>query len=239
MELNLIGAASALFGGFASFLSPCVLPLVPGYIAYICATGNENGSPGSTPRRLWLGLWFVLGFSTVFVLLGAASNLLSDFLLQYRREASILGGVLMVCFGLLTLGAVTPSFLQRDWRWQGQLPGGNPLFAYCMGLAFAFGWTPCIGPILGAILTLTGSAGLDGTLLLAAYSLGLGMPFLLAAFSYDTLRSRMKRWRRFTPVVTIIGGTGMIGMGVLLLTGRLTDIALWLLETFPILARIG
>ncbi|MFD2263505.1 cytochrome c biogenesis CcdA family protein [Lacibacterium aquatile] len=238
ISLTLIGLATAIFGGFASFLSPCVLPLVPGYIAYVCGSGD--GPVPTKHRRLWLGGWFVLGFSTVFVLLGAGANLLSDLLLEYRWEAGIAGGVMMIVFGLLTLGTLTPAVLQRDWRWHGRLSGGTPIGAYLVGLAFAFGWTPCIGPILGAILTLTtGAPSLNGIILLAAYSVGLGIPFLLAAATYDGLQTRIGRWRRFAPAVKAVGGFGMIAMGLLLMTGRLTDLALWFLETFPWLATIG
>ncbi len=238
ISLTLIGLATAVFGGFASFLSPCVLPLVPGYIAYVC--GSENGSTSSRHRRLWLGCWFVLGFSTIFILLGAGTNFLSLPLLRYRWEAGIAGGVLMIAFGLLTLGALTPMFLQRDWRWHGKLEGGTPLGAYLVGLAFAFGWTPCIGPILGAILSLTaGAPDLDGVVLLAAYSAGLGIPFLIAAATYDTLGQRLGRWRRLAPVIQAVGGLGMIAMGVLLMTGNLTDLAIWFLTAFPWLAQIG
>ncbi|MBA3520493.1 MAG: cytochrome c biogenesis protein CcdA, partial [Rhizobiales bacterium] len=166
-----------------------VLPLVPGYISYVAGnTAVDEGSRslGGRLSTLLLGVFFVLGFSTIFISLGASATAISRILLWYRYEANILGGALIILFGVFMTGLVRLPWLQRDFRFHGDLKGGRPLGAYVLGLAFGFGWTPCIGPVLGAILTVSAlsSTASSGIALLGIYSLGLAVPFLLSVFAF-------------------------------------------------------
>lgn len=185
-----IGVLTAFAAGIISLLSPCVLPLVPGYVSYVA--GSTAGiSPNGVVARRWpvvgLSLCIVLGFSTVFVILGSSATALDQLLLSYRQELEVLGGAIIVFFGLFTLGLANFSWLQREIRMHPAIAGGRPASAYLLGLALAFGWTPCIGPILGAVLTVSAASATvaGGASLLAVYSLGLGVPFVLAALFTD------------------------------------------------------
>lgn len=244
-EISNIGVATAFAAGVISFLSPCVLPLVPGYISYVAgrSVDRDRGAEGGRDRLSTLGLSavFVLGFSTVFVALGASATAIGQFLLRYRYEANILGGLVVIAFGLFMIGAVRPRWLLREVRFHTTLPGGRPLAAYVLGLAFAFGWTPCIGPVLGAILTVSAvSASVSsGIALLGIYSLGLGLPFLAAAVFADGLTRRLKAMRRTGVLLHAGAGAVMVLMGVAMITGKLSALSYWLLDAFPGLARIG
>lgn len=245
LELSSIGIVTAFAAGAISFLSPCVLPLVPGYLSYV-AGESVNGAqiPQDPPTRLpALGLssLFVLGFSTVFVVLGASATALGQLLLQYRYETNIVGGVIIIAFGLLMMGVFRLSWLQREFRIHANIPGGRPLGAYVLGLAFAFGWTPCIGPVLGAILTVSAASATvsQGITLLTIYSLGLGLPFLLAAAFTEGFLARMRTMRRFGRSLQTLAGLVMVVMGVAMMTGYLSAFSYWLLDAFPGLARIG
>jgi len=244
-ELSNIGIVSAFLAGVISFLSPCVLPLVPGYVSYVAGRSTIASPSGAVAvgRRetLGLSLCFVLGFTTVFVILGASASALGQLLLSYRFELNIVGGGIVTLFGLFMLGTIRPAWMMREARFHIDLPGGRIVSAYILGLAFAFGWTPCIGPILGAILTVgAASATLaNGITLLTIYSLGLGVPFLLAAFFTDTLSTKLKTFRRMGRSLQMLAGMIMIAMGVAMMTGYLSVFAFWLLETFPVLSSIG
>lgn len=243
-EISLLAAASAFGAGVVSFLSPCVLPLVPGYVSYIAGQSVGSGGPvGPGDRRAAVGLsaCFVLGFSTVFVTLGASATALGRLLLAYRYEAGIVAGAIVVAFGLLMTGLVRFPWLQRDLRFHLDLPGGRPFAAFVLGMAFALGWTPCIGPVLGAILTASAVSATvsKGVLLLAVYSLGLGLPFLGTALCTEAVAHRLKRLGRLGRRLQIGAGGLVILMGIAMLTGRLTELSYWLLGTFPALARIG
>lgn len=245
LEISNIGLITAFAAGLISFLSPCVLPLVPGYISYVA--GRSVAEPvggGEVALRmpaLGLSLCFVLGFSTVFVLLGATATALGRLLLAYRYELNIIGGAIVIAFGLFMLGLLRPNWLLRDLRFHTASQGGRPVAAYVLGLGFAFGWTPCIGPILGAILTVSaGSAtAVQGVALLAVYSLGLGVPFLIAALFTETLATRLKSIGRVGRLLQALAAGIMIVMGIAMITGQLSTFAFWLLETFPILGQIG
>ncbi len=246
LEISNIGILTAFAAGIISFLSPCVLPLVPGYVSYVAGRSVTDVSVGGgavAMRMPALGrsACFVLGFTTVFVLLGASATALGQLLLSYRYELNIGAGIIVVIFGLFVLGAFRPFWLQRDLRFNATLAGGKPIAAYVLGLAFAFGWTPCIGPILGAILTVSaGSATVaGGVTFLAIYSLGLGVPFLLTALFTDGIATRLCGMRRTGRILQLIAGAVMILMGVAMITGRLSEFAYWLLETFPALGNIG
>ncbi len=183
----------------------------------------------------------MLGFSTVFVLLGASATMLGQLLLSYRHELNIVGGAIVIAFGLFTLGVLRPLWLQRDFRLDVALVGGRPIAAYVLGMAFAFGWTPCIGPILGAILTVSAASATvaNGVALLAVYSLGLGVPFLLAAAFTDALLARLKSISRAGRILQLLAGGVMVLMGAAMITGRLSTFSFWLLDTFPMLSAIG
>jgi cytochrome c-type biogenesis protein len=243
-EISNIGIMSAVAAGAVSFLSPCVLPLVPGYVSFIAgnAAGSASGSArsGRLPAGL-LSLCFILGFATVFIALGASATALSRLLRAYSVEAGIVGGLVIILFGIFTTGLVRLPWLERDVRYHGTLPRSGPLGAYLLGLAFAFGWTPCIGPILGAILTVSAlsATAANGIALLSLYSLGLGIPFLLAALFTQTLIDGLPRMRLAGRVLRLLAGGVMIVMGLAMMTGQMTWFAFWLLEKFPVFGSIG
>ncbi len=244
-EISNIGILTALAAGAISFLSPCVLPLVPGYISYVA--GNSAGADAAAPpagarlATLMLSVLFVLGFSTVFVALGAGATAISRALLWYRYEANILGGAIIILFGVFMTGLVRLPWLQRDLRFHSAVAGGRPVGAYILGLAFGCGWTPCIGPVLGAILTVSAmsSTASSGIALLSIYSLGLAVPFLLSALFTDGLAQRLKSMRRTGWALQIGAGGVMVLMGVAMITGHMSTFSFWLLDQFPILTSIG
>lgn len=244
-EISNIGIAAAIAAGAVSFLSPCVLPLVPGYVSFIA--GSAGGNPGTAAVRAsrlsvaFLALCFVLGFSTVFIALGASATAMSQLIRAYSYEASIIGGLVIIAFSLFMTGLFRLPVLDRDVRYHGPLAQGGPVGAYLLGLAFAFGWTPCIGPVLGAILTVStvSSTATNGVALLALYSLGLGIPFLLAAIFTQTLVGNLRRMRRAGRVLQIASGLVMVLMGIAMVTGQMTRLAFWLLGTFPVFWSIG
>jgi cytochrome c-type biogenesis protein len=244
-EISGVGILAAFLGGAISFLSPCVLPLAPGYVSYIAGqpqlTSSDRNAFRARMLTFVLSLYFVLGFSTVFMAFGAGASLLGGLLLQWKNELGLVGGALIVLFGLVMMGAIRPNLLMRDTRLNLSTKGGNPFGAYVLGLAFAFGWTPCIGPILGAILTVTATSGqsTDGIALLAIYSAGLGVPFLLIAVFTQEISGWLKRLGLAGRWLYRISGGIMVLMGVGIMTGQISRLAFWLLETFPVLGAIG
>lgn len=246
MEAGAIGLGAAFAAGMISFLSPCVLPLVPAYVSYVAGQSNtafeRTRDVHQRLSALALSGVFVLGFGVVFVALGAGASALGSLLLRYRYEANLVGGAIVLAFGLLMIGmSGGMPWLQREWRFHPHLPGGRPAAAFVLGLAFGFGWTPCIGPVLGAILTLsaTQSPGSSGMGLLATYAAGLGVPFLLVAVFTRELAARMRLLRRVGWILQIAAGVVLVAMGIAMMTGQLSRFAFWLLETFPALGRIG
>ncbi|MGO4573881.1 cytochrome c biogenesis CcdA family protein [Microvirga sp. 2TAF3] len=240
--LNVSLPAAAL-GGLISFLSPCVLPLVPPYLSFLAGTTFDRLNEGDSAvrrRAVLASLLFVAGFSTVFVLLGATASALGQAIRQYLDVLSTLAGLAIIVMGLHFLGAFRIGFLYREARFNVNRPIGL-WGAYVMGLAFAFGWTPCIGPVLAAILAVAGSEASvsRGALLLAAYSAGLGIPFLLAAFAMKPFVALIKRMRSHFSIVEKTMGVLLILTGIAFLTGWITDMSFWLLETFPVLGRLG
>ena len=242
-ELSLIGLLSAFAAGVISFLSPCVLPLVPGYVSFVAGSSLEDLRDGAAPRTRSLGLAaiFVLGFSVVFVALGASATALGSALLSYKLELGMIAGGVVILFGLHLLGLTPLRLMNREARFHVDTSGGRAAGAFLLGTAFAFGWTPCIGPVLGAILTLSASTAdvAKGSLLLAVYSLGLGVPFLLAALFTGALLVRLRALGRAGRNLQRAAGGLLVAMGLLMVTGRLELVAYWLLETFPALASIG
>jgi len=240
-----ISIPTALFAGFVSFLSPCVLPLVPAYLVYLTGATVEHVAseerPAASRRAVLLcALLFVLGFSTVFVGLGASASVIGGALRRWSAELSIAAGVVIIVMGLHFLGLTRIAFLMRE----GRMPIPKPVGlwgAYVMGLAFAFGWTPCIGPVLAAILSIAASENTvqKGALLLAVYSAGLGIPFLLAAFLIERSSSALARLKRYLPTVERVMGGLMVLVGIAFLTGAVSNVGVWLLEAFPALQSIG
>lgn len=243
LELSFIGLVTAFAAGVISFLSPCVLPLVPGYVSFVAGSSLEELRDGGAPRlpSLILASTFVLGFTMVFVALGASATALGNLLLSYRYELGIVAGVIVLLFGLHMLGLTPIRLMDREARFHLDIAGGRMLSAWLLGIAFAFGWTPCIGPVLGAILTLSASTAdvAKGATLLAVYSLGLGLPFLLAALFTGELLARLRALGRVGRNLQRGAGGLLVAMGLLMVTGQLEVIAFWLLETFPMLATIG
>ncbi|WP_262030841.1 cytochrome c biogenesis CcdA family protein [Microvirga sp. Mcv34] len=238
VDISSIGLATAFAAGAISFLSPCVLPLVPGYVSYVA--GQNIGAERRNLRTLGLSLCFVFGFSTIFVAFGAGASAMGSALNAFRYELNLIGGLVVIAFGLFTMGLIRLSWLQRELRWHGDPPGRGPVAAYLLGMAFAFGWTPCIGPVLGAILAITASSsGASGVTLLAVYSLGLGVPFVLAALFLSGFVARLGTLRRTGRTLQLAAGGVMITMGALMITGRMADVAIFFLEMFPALGRIG
>ena len=238
-----IALAASLMAGTVSFLSPCVLPLVPGYLSYVGGRSLRRRDDGSGSRfaALWFSAIFVLGFSTVFILLGASATAIGRLLLAYKNEANLVAGAIVALFGLVMIGLVRWPLLFRDTRFHLQVPGGRTFSAYLLGLAFALGWTPCIGPVLGGILTTSAMTATvsQGIALLAAYSLGLGIPFLLSAVFADRLLASLRGIGRVGRSLQIGAGGVMVIMGITMVTGQLSALSFWLLETFPVFQRIG
>ena len=228
------GLFSAFVGGVLSFLSPCVLPLVPSYLGFL--TGMTAEEMQVDRRRVFVhALWFVAGFSVIFVLLGATASALGSLLQQYQTWIARVGGVILILFGLYLLGVIKPAFLMRERRLQlADKPLGYLGSAF-VGVAFGAAWTPCIGPILGAILTLAAAQAsvAQGTFLLFVYALGLAIPFLLTALALERFLVWFKRFRRYIVWVERIAGIMLIILGVLLLTDRFTLLAGYLQRLTP------
>jgi cytochrome c-type biogenesis protein len=244
-----VGYLSAVGAGALSFLSPCVLPLVPPYLCYMAGVSVEDfrddaqraAASGMRGALLLTSIAFVLGFSTVFITLGAGASTIGRLLRLWQEPLAMAAGVLIILMGLNFLGVLKIPLLSREARFQSQGKPASKTAAYIMGLAFAFGWTPCIGPVLGPILTLAGGRDTvgEGALLLAAYSLGLGIPFLLAALFSGAFMRFLGRFRmHLGRVEKVIGGL-LVVAGVFFLTGGIQSASYWLLETFPVLGTLG
>jgi cytochrome c-type biogenesis protein len=229
----------ALFAGMISFLSPCVLPVVPPYLAYMSGISVGEMRQGRAP--IMAALFFVMGLSTVFLLLGAAASAFGAFFLGNSHLFAQIAGGVVILFGLHFLNIFRLPFLERDLRLDAGDSGGSAFGAYILGLAFAFGWTPCIGPILGTILTLAAQENsvARGTLLLGVYALGLGLPFLLVAVFFRALTPVMSFFKTHAGKIEKSMGLLLLAVGVMMLTGGFTAMSFWLLETFPFLAAIG
>ena len=239
-----VSIPAAALAGLLSFLSPCVLPLVPPYLTYIAGTTIEDlAAEGETKARrdvTLAALLFVAGFSTVFVALGATASAFGQVIRQYIDLLSLAAGLAIIVMGLHFLGVFRLAFLYREARVQVEKPVGI-WGAYVMGLAFAFGWTPCIGPILAAILAVASSEDtvMKGAGLLAVYSAGLGVPFLGAALAIEPFFRFIKRFRGHFGTVERVVGVLLVLTGIGFLTGSMQSASFWLLETFPALSKLG
>lgn len=223
-----VSVAAALVGGLFSFFSPCVLPLVPVYLGYI--SGVAVGRSASTARRLVLthALVFVLGFSLVFALLGAAVGLLGQTLNAALPTLTRIGGVVLVVLGLQMAGALRIPALYAEKRWEGQLGASvGYLRSLLIGMIFAAGWTPCVGPVLTAILLLAmqTATAWRGALLLMVFAAGLGIPFIITGALLDVVMPRLKGWGRHASVISIVGGVMLIVMGFALVTGLFSELS--------------
>jgi cytochrome c-type biogenesis protein len=236
---------AALVAGLVSFLSPCVLPLVPPYLVYLAGASFErlaDAEPEPAVRRetVVAALLFVAGFTTVFVALGASASILGALIRAYSDVLATIAGIAIIIMGLHFLGLTRIGLLHRQLR--AEIPKPVGLWgAYVMGLAFAFGWTPCIGPILATILTIAASETTvtKGAGLLAIYSLGLGIPFVLAAFAVEPFAAFLVRFRRHMLHVERVMGGLLVLTGLAFLTGWNTLMSNWLLEIFPVLGNLG
>ncbi|NTJ64357.1 cytochrome c biogenesis protein CcdA [Agrobacterium rhizogenes] len=250
MSLADISLLSALLAGALSFLSPCVLPLVPPYLCYMAGISVEQfrgggaavaQAPSVRGNVLMSALFFTLGFATVFVALGAGASSIGMLLRQHLDILAKIGGLIIVVMGLNFLGVFRIGLLAREARFQS---GGKPATltgAYIMGLAFAFGWTPCIGPVLGAILGIAASRETvgAGAGLLAVYSLGLAIPFWIAAGFSGAFMRFLSRFRRHLGTVEKVMGGLLVLTGLAFIFGYISDMAIWFQQTFPILMKIG
>lgn len=236
---------AALIAGLVSFLSPCVLPLVPPYLVFLAGTSLERFAdkepePRVKRETVTAAALFVLGFSTVFVALGASASVVGSLIRAYSGPLAIFAGVVIIIMGLHFLGVTPIAMLHRQKRLDVAKPVGR-WGAYVIGLAFAFGWTPCIGPILAAILAVAASEQTvaKGAGLLAVYSLGLGIPFVVAAFAIEPFAAFLSRFRNYLHRVEQAMGALLILTGIAFLTGNINQMSVWLLETFPVLGKIG
>jgi len=230
----------ALLAGILSFLSPCVLPIVPPYLAYMTGVG-VNGLKTRERSAVVPALFFVLGLSTVFLIMGFAASAFGRAFLQYQDVLAKAAGVMVIVMGLHFLHVFRIPFLDQEARMNAGKQDGGAFGAYILGLAFAFGWTPCIGPQLGMILSLAATGGelSRGTALLAIYAFGLGIPFLLAAIFINRAMGVMNRIKPYLKTIERVMGALLIIVGIMLLTGAFTSFSFWLLETFPALATLG
>jgi cytochrome c-type biogenesis protein len=236
---------AALIAGLVSFLSPCVLPLVPPYLIFLAGTSLERFADREPERRVkretvLAALLFVLGFSTVFVALGASASVIGSLIRAYSEPLSIVAGVIIIVMGLHFLGLTPIAWLHHQKRLEVSKPVGL-WGAYVIGLAFAFGWTPCIGPILAAILAVAASQETvaRGAGLLLVYSLGLGIPFIIAAFAVEPFAKFLARFKHYLRRVEQAMGALLVLTGIAFLTGSLNQLSVWLLEIFPGLGKIG
>jgi cytochrome c-type biogenesis protein len=236
---------AALIAGLVSFLSPCVLPLVPPYLIFLAGTSLERFAdrepePRVKRETVLAALLFVAGFSTVFVALGASASVVGSLIRAYSEPLSIAAGVIIIVMGLHFLGLTPIALLHHQKRLDVSKPVGL-WGAYVIGLAFAFGWTPCIGPILAAILAVAASEQTvaRGAALLAVYSLGLGLPFIVAAFAVEPFAEFLARFKRHLRRVEQAMGALLVLTGIAFLTGSISQLSIWLLEVFPALGKIG
>ncbi len=236
---------AALVAGMLSFLSPCVLPLVPPYLVYLTGTSLERfadaeAEPRARRDTIAAAILFVLGFSTVFIALGASASAIGGLLRVYSGPLAMLAGIGIIVMGLHFLGLTPIAWLMREKRLAMAKPVGL-WGAYLMGFAFALGWTPCIGPILAAILAVAASQATlaKGAGLLAVYSLGLGVPFLVAALAVEPFAAFLARFRAHLGLVEKAMGGLLVLTGIAFLTGTLGEASFWLLQTFPALGKIG
>lgn len=240
-----VGFGGAFVAGLLSFLSPCVLPLVPPYLCFVAGMSMEelsgDAEPGASRNVAFAAFAFVLGFMTVFVALGASASLVGQLVADHLTVLSYVAGAAIIVMGLHFLGVVRIPLLYREARFHPAARPAGLIGAYVIGLAFAFGWTPCVGPVLAAILFIAGSeeTAAQGAALLTFYGLGIGIPFLLAALFAGPFMRFATRFHRHVATVEKTMGALLVVTGVLFITGSMNTLSYWLLEAFPALGTIG
>lgn len=241
-----ISIGAAFLAGLLSFISPCILPIVPPYLCYLAGVSvdelkGEAATAETSRRIIFSSIAFVFGFSTVFVALGATASVVGQTIAQYFDTLAIIAGVIIIIMGLHFLGVFRIGLLFREARVQVERKPAGLFGAYIIGLAFAFGWTPCVGPVLAAILFVAGSSdtALRGSMLLLFYALGIGLPFILAAAFASRFLGWAAKFRKHMGTVEKIMGGFLVLTGILFVTGQMSAISYWLLETFPAFSQIG
>ena len=234
-----------VLAGLLSFLSPCVLPIVPGYLCFLAGTSLDKIASGEDAAKernvFYFALSFVFGFSTVFILLGASATLLSGLIYEYLDILRVVGGIIIIIFGIHFMQIIQLPFLNRDTRYQIESYRPGIVGSYVIGLSFAFGWTPCIGPILGSVLSIAASSETVtyGIVLLMLYSAGLGIPFLLAAYAINGFMKFLSKIRNYIRVIEIFTGVLLVIFGILILTNRIQELAFFFIKYFPFLTQFG
>ena len=230
----------ALGAGFISFLSPCVLPLIPGYISYISGQNLEQ-IVEKKQKILAKTIIFSLGFSLVFISFGATASYFGSFLINYSDTLRIIAGIIIIIFSLQIMGVLKLNILNKEKRFYTKNYSNNLFFPFLVGTAFAFGWTPCIGPVLGSILTLAAveTSIAQGIILLSFYSLGLAIPFILSGYAITKFLSVSKNLKSKMRMISLIGGSVLLITGILILTNVLQIVGFYLLEIFPFLENFG
>ncbi|MCI0183740.1 MAG: sulfite exporter TauE/SafE family protein [Acidibacillus sp.] len=223
----------AFLAGLASFVSPCTLPLYPSYISYISGISYDRNNAGLVTsavrtKALTHALFFVLGFSVIFVALGASANLLGILFAQYRSLFSEIGGVIVIVMGLILLGWIKLDVFMREAKWHAKSKPAGYLGAFVIGISFSAGWTPCIGPILASVIAIAATSQVNGMVLMFAYALGFAIPFLVLAYTLGSVR-----WlQRYSEPISRVGGAVLVLMGMLLITHRLETLTSWMTRIF-------
>ena len=231
----------AFFAGFISFLSPCVLPLIPGYISYISGTSLDKVKEKEKNLIIFKTIFFTLGFSCVFIALGSTASFIGKFFLINSNILRIIAGIIIIFFSFQIIGITNFKFMNKDIRFFTNKYSDNLTFPFIVGAAFGFGWTPCIGPILGSIITL---AALEenigkGILLLSSYSLGLAIPFIISGVLIEKFLLFSKSFRKYISIIMKVGGTILLLTGIAILTNQLQVLGFFILEYFPLFENIG
>jgi len=231
----------AFFAGLISFLSPCVLPLIPGYISYISGVSLEKLIEKKNNSIVVKTVFFSLGFSIVFIALGLTVSLLGQFFLKNSNTLRVIAGIIIIFFSLQLIGIINLKFLNKELRIFTNQYSDNLTFPLIVGAAFGFGWTPCIGPILGSILSIAAVEEnfIKSMLLLSSYSLGLAIPFILSGILINKFLFFSKSYRKYITTVTKVGGIVLLLTGIAILTGQLQFLGFTILEYFPLLGNIG
>ena len=237
----IVSLSLAFFAGIISFISPCVLPLIPGYVSFICGTTLNDLDLKSKKFILQKSLFFSLGFSLVFISLGATATFIGSFLLHNSQILSIISGILIIFFGIYLLELIQVNFLNKNFGNYNIKYSNNPLFPFMVGIGFGFGWTPCIGPILGSILAYASMENsiYKGVLLLGVYALGLAVPFVVSSLIIKKFLIVSKKSKSYLSKIKKFSGIILLITGILIITGKLQTIGFYLIEFFPILQKLG